>query len=218
MYLEELSNKIWLTKKSRFVAYRRIKRRRYGSYAFLSLFSVLIIGINLLVFIPEFQHKSTVITVLTIILSILILVVNMLITQANYQKREEDYLKCGEELDTLNEKLKIETQENSQFSKEEQIEWVNKYHNILEKYKENHTNFDYKYACILEKNKYNENSLHNIHSWLCKLYTRIVWYLIDVNTLLSICLVIIIILTCYLLSSSKYSDCCSCHNFFFISR
>lgn len=215
MYLEELSNKIWLTKKSRFVAYRRIKRRRYGSYAFLSLFSVLIIGINLLVFIPDFQSKSTVITVLTIILSILILVVNMLITQANYQKREEDYLKCGEELDTLNEKLKIETQENSQFSKEEQIEWVNKYHYILEKYKENHTNFDYKYACILEEKN---NMTCHIPSWLRKQYTRIVWYLIDMNTLLLICLVIIIILTCYLLSSSKYSDCCSCHNFFFISR
>lgn len=198
MYIEELSNKIWLTKKSRFVAYRRIKRRRYGSYAFLSLFSVLIIGINLLVFMPKFQDKSTEITILTIILSILILVVSLLITQANYQKREEDYLRCGEELDTLNEKLKIEIKNNSQLSKEEQIEWVDKYHNILEKYKENHTNFDYEYACILEENEHKAMAWHKF-SCLRKPYIRIVWYLIDVNTLLCICLALTIISTCYLL-------------------
>lgn len=200
MYLDELSNKIWATKNSRFVANKRIKRRRYGSFALLSLFSVFIVGINLLVFIPIFQIKGTEITILTIIVSTLILVGNQLMVLANYQKREDDYLKCGKELDALNQKLQIEIDSNPKPSKENQIEWVDKYQNILNIYEENHTDLDYEYFDCKYKYKKDTNKWFKKKLLLCsKIYVTAKWFLIDINVLIVLTGIIVGIITYLLL-------------------
>lgn len=203
MYLDDLSHKIWFTKKSRFLSAKRIKRRRYGSYAILSLFSVFIIGINLLVFLSKFKLKSTEITILTIILSILILVVNMLIIQANYLNREEEYLKCGKELDTLNQKLQIEKEGNKEVSKDDQLKWVRDYNFILDKYKENHTYLDYKYAKCNDEYENNKNKWYKKKILFFNKYcAEAKWYLIDVNVLIIFIGIIISYITYRVLTQS----------------
>ena len=81
-FLEKLSDKIWKTKKARFAAAKRMERYYYFSNVSMALTSVSIVGVNLLPFLDGCSNKSSLITILTIIVSVYVLVISLLSTQA----------------------------------------------------------------------------------------------------------------------------------------
>ena len=187
-FLENLSDKIWYTEKARFVASRRMKRNRVSSNVALSMISLQIIAINLLVFLPSIEQYSTRITILTIILSGFILVLSLLISLLQYERKEMNYHQCGLELDHLNQSIKLLESFDEPIDQKKRQEFLDEYARILAKYNQNHTTFDYLYAC----GKMN------------KFFKFVRWYVFDVNTFYCILVLLIPILSLFLIFRTSF--------------
>lgn len=155
MYLQELSEKVWITKNARFLASKRMNRSRKSSVTSVALLSASIIAVNMLVFFDQGKVYSTTITVVTVILSTFSLVMSLLITHMRYEYREDNYHQCGLELENLNQRLRLKISEIIQANggrediespMDENEKFLSEYNDILKKYNLNHTDFDYKYS------------------------------------------------------------------------
>ena len=147
MFIDELSNKIWKTETSRFVAYRRMKSCRISSNAVLAILPAQLIAINLLTYTSLGKIHNDKITIVTIVLSIFLLVLSLLVSQLRYEYRENNYHSCGIELGRLNLELKLEKENFNGLTFTEKKQYMNKYNDILLKYNLNHTTFDYLWGC-----------------------------------------------------------------------
>lgn len=118
MFIEELITKIEKTARSRFEAYRRMRRNRIWSNITLAIFSFYIIVINSLVFIEPFKshNKNDVITLVTIFMSTFILVMSLLVGQRQYESREKTYHDCGKKLSEVKDRIIIEIEEKKELS------------------------------------------------------------------------------------------------------
>ena len=161
MYLNELSDKIWATKNARFTASRRMHRNKISSVAAVSMLSASIIAINLFAFLPNKNCNtdfSTYITLFTIVLSVFALVISTLINQLDYANRENNFHKCGIDLDILNQQIKIyitESQIKTDIEKETNNKILLEYKSILTQYNLNHTPFDDQYSkYLVEREKH----------------------------------------------------------------
>lgn len=150
MYLEEFSNTVYKTMCARFTAFRRVKRNRDASKVAETLFSASIIGISLIALMSNNLEVSKNISVFTIILSTFLLSLSLLLSGLNYDKRMDNYHACGNELSRLyrymHHDVKTLTEEEQ---KKKESDYVDQYFNILSKYNQNHTSFDYEYAMSL---------------------------------------------------------------------
>lgn len=173
MYLQELSDKVWATKNSRFIASKRMNRSRKSSMISVALLSASIIAANMLVFFNQGKVCSTTITVVTVILSTFSLVMSLLITLLRYEYREDNYHQCGLELENLNQRIKLKISEliranggveDIESPMDENEKFLSEYNDILKKYNLNHTDFDYKYSKWIAND--NEN---------CKFNTACYW-------------------------------------------
>lgn len=147
--LESLGNTIYKTMSARFTASRRMKRSRDASKVCEAMFSASIIAISLIALQIQTINFANMISAFTIILSTFLLVLSLLFSSLNYDKRMENYHACGNELNRLYRLIKHDV---SVLSKEEQekkeIDYINKYEEILSKYNLNQTSFDYQYAML----------------------------------------------------------------------
>ena len=147
--LESLGNTIYKTMSARFTASRRMKRSRDASKVCEAMFSASIIAISLIALQNTEKDVANMISAFTIILSTFLLVLSLLFSSLNYDKRMENYHACGNELNRLYRLIKHDV---SVLSKEEQekkeIDYINKYEEILSKYNLNQTSFDYQYAML----------------------------------------------------------------------
>lgn len=147
--LESLGDTIYKTMSARFTASRRMKRSRDASKVCEAMFSASIIAIRLIALQIQTINFANMISAFTIILSTFLLVLSLLFSSLNYDKRMENYHACGNELNRLYRLIKRDV---SVLSKEEQekkeIDYINKYEEILSKYNLNQTSFDYQYAML----------------------------------------------------------------------
>lgn len=187
MFLEKLSDKVWATKGARFEASKRMRRNRIASNAATYFLSSCIIAINLLAFLPEFASNKDDITLFTIILSIFCLVIMAIINSLNYSDREEQYHKCGLELEKLNSQIQLFIENNNKEQYKERCElFVEKYDEILSRYQLNHTHFDWVYNKYLderEKRKWILKgclSLENIRYYIQSIKYFIRWNIWDI--------------------------------------
>ncbi|MGN8652790.1 SLATT domain-containing protein [Segatella copri] len=147
--LESLGNTIYKTMSARFTASRRMKRSRDASKVCEAMFSASIIAISLIALQKQEIKVANMISAFTIILSTFLLVLSLLFSSLNYDKRMENYHACGNELNRLYRLIKHDV---NVLSKEElekkEIDYINKYEEILSKYNLNQTSFDYQYAML----------------------------------------------------------------------
>ena len=147
--LDSIGNTIYKTMSARFTASRRMKRSRDASKVCEAMFSASIIAISLIALQIQTIDFANMISAFTIILSTFLLVLSLLFSSLNYDKRMENYHACGNELNRLYRLIKHDV---SVLSKEEQekkeIDYINKYEEILSKYNLNQTFFDYQYAML----------------------------------------------------------------------
>ena len=172
MYLEEFSNTVYKTMCARFTAFRRVKRNRDASKVAETLFSASIIGISLIALMSNNLEVSKNISVFTIILSTFLLSLSLLLSGLSYDKRMDNYHACGNELSRLyrnmHHDVKTLTEEEQ---KRKESDYIDQYFNILNKYNQNHTSFDYEYAISL----LSDTSMGNV----ARLWLKIRYYILD---------------------------------------
>lgn len=192
MFLQDLSDKVWNTKNARYVAYRRMKRSRVSSTAFIAFLSASIIGINLLSFLPDYNEQAENISVISIILSVFSLVISLLVSLLQYESKEKNYHGCGLELDKLNQQIRMSIMYKNE-TLDDDRDYLNKYYQILEKYNLNHTEFDHAYTERKEEHC----------TWEKRLVLWLRWYIFDVNTLYWLLAFILPIISFFVLEFSK---------------
>lgn len=172
MYLEEFSNTVYKTMCARFTAFRRVKRNRDASKVAETLFSASIIGISLIALMSNKLEVSRNISVFTIILSTFLLSLSLLLSGLSYDKRMDNYHACGNELNRLyrnmHHDVKTLTEEEQ---KRKESDYINQYFNILNKYNQNHTSFDYEYAMSL----FSDSTMGIVS----RLWLKIRYYILD---------------------------------------
>lgn len=172
MYLEEFSNTVYKTMCARFTAFRRVKRNRDASKVAETLFSASIIGISLIALMSNKLEVSRNISVFTIILSTFLLSLSLLLSGLSYDKRMDNYHACGNELNRLyrnmHHDVKTLTEEEQ---KRKESDYIDQYFNILNKYNQNHTSFDYEYAMSL----FSDSTMGIVS----RLWLKIRYYILD---------------------------------------
>ena len=172
MYLEEFSNTVYKTMCARFTAFRRVKRNRDASKVAETLFSASIIGISLIALMSNNLEVSRNISVFTIILSTFLLSLSLLLSGLSYDKRMDNYHACGNELNRLYRNMyhdvKTLTEEEQ---KRKESDYIDQYFNILNKYNQNHTSFDYEYAMSL----FSDSTMGIVS----RLWLKIRYYILD---------------------------------------
>lgn len=172
MYLEEFSNTVYKTMCARFTAFRRVKRNRDASKVAETLFSASIIGISLIALMSNNLEVSKNISVFTIILSTFLLSLSLLLSGLSYDKRMDNYHTCGNELNRLyrnmHHDVKTLTEEEQ---KRKESDYIDQYFNILNKYNQNHTSFDYEYAMSL----FSDSTMGTVS----RLWLKIRYYILD---------------------------------------
>ena len=157
---------------ARFTAFRRVKRNRDASKVAETLFSASIIGISLIALMSNNLEVSKNISVFTIILSTFLLSLSLLLSGLSYDKRMDNYHACGNELSRLyrnmHHDVKTLTEEEQ---KRKESDYIDQYFNILNKYNQNHTSFDYEYAISL----LSDTSMGNVS----RLWLKIRYYILD---------------------------------------
>ena len=144
-YADELDDRMWKTKGSRFNKYRRYKIKHKTSLFTISIITLYVFVINLIGYCPDVVFsgiKSHLIPFLSMILSILILILSLLEASRNYQIKSERLHNCAIEITNLYGDLKI--LKDSEKVDHGVLSDINKkYKYILEKYPENHDPIDY---------------------------------------------------------------------------
>lgn len=172
MYLEEFSNTVYKTMCARFTAFRRVKRNRDASKVAETLFSASIIGISLIALMSNNLEVSKNISVFTIIFSTFLLSLSLLLSGLSYDKRMDNYHACGNELNRLYRNMHhdVKTPKEEE-QKRKESDYIDQYFNILNKYNQNHTSFDYEYAMPL----FSDSTMGIVS----RLWLKIRYYILD---------------------------------------
>lgn len=188
--LDELSDKIWTTKKSRFAASSRMRNNHAVSSWSIAVSSIAVIVINMLVFLDAYKAKSEIISVLTICLSVTTLVISLMVERMDYSGRESNYHRCALDLDFLNQQIRLFKESSRSKSEEDVFRLQQCYKHILDSSNLNHTVLDYEWAMR------NDNKSLKEH-WIQKHWIILKWYIFrdaSIYWLLMIAIVIITIL------------------------
>lgn len=163
MYLQRLSDKIWLTRNARFNAAKRMKRNHISSTAAVALLSASIIAVNLLAFVSGVSESEKIfITIASVVLSTFALVMSLLVAFLRYEWRESNYHQCGQELENLNQRIcirieeltsKVDNKDGVVSPTVDDLRFLESYTSILKKYNLNHTRFDYDYGSLSDSSK-----------------------------------------------------------------
>ena len=140
---EELYDKIWKTKGTRFNAYERLRRRQKRSFFATGLLSAYLIIINLLqpfnlLVLPS---DSNMINFISVSLSIILLVFVTIENSAEYSLKGDNFHNCAKELGRIFNDLHLLMDKNiTDNAKYEEI--GKRYSDVLDRY-DNHSPIDY---------------------------------------------------------------------------
>ncbi len=175
--IDNLANRVFITRDARFAASRRMSRNKIASKAAEAFLSASIICVSLISLQIDNVELSKVISGLTIVLSTFLLVLSLLFSLLDYGKRYDNYNKCGLELSRLYHE--IECLKNSKNGVDEEPDGVSslsdEYENILLKYNLNHTTFDKDYSLL-----FNDNVTTSHFKWI---WLNVRYYIFDVYLL-----------------------------------
>lgn len=140
---EELYDKIWKTKGTRFNAYERLRRRQKRSFYATGLLSAYLIIINLLqpfnlLVLPT---DSNIINFISVSLSIILLVFVTIENSAEYNLKGDNFHNCAKELGRIfNDLHSLMDKNETDQTKYEEI--GNRYSDVIDRY-DNHSPIDY---------------------------------------------------------------------------
>ncbi|CEN35310.1 SLATT domain-containing protein [Capnocytophaga cynodegmi] len=159
-YAENLYNKIWKTRGSRFIAHKRLERLNELSNYSIAINSIYVIVLSILS-LEQFRNLSKLdanhLSLITFFLSILILVISLIENSKDYKIKAESHHRCGKKLSRIYEKLiqiKDKSNDPSIFAKIEEL--ATEYQNIIDEFPYNHSPIDYK-KFTLKENIDNKN-------------------------------------------------------------
>lgn len=155
-YAEQLYQKIWKTKGSRFIAHKRLGNLNQFSNYSIAINSTYVIVLSILS-LNQFQKfsrlDSNLLSLLTLFLSVLIIAISVIEGSKSYKSKADSQHQCGKELNKIYEKLiqiKDSYETNEEIKKEVNLLGI-EYQNIIDKYPENHLTLDYQ-MFLLENN------------------------------------------------------------------
>lgn len=143
LFQQELYDKIWKTKGSRFNAYERLKRRQKLSNYATGLLSAYLIIVNLLspFGLISLSQDSNVISFISVALSIILLVFVTIENAAEYSLKGNHFHNCAKELSRIFNELHILIQDEKSTS-DDFRRVADEYMEIVERY-DNHSPIDY---------------------------------------------------------------------------
>lgn len=152
--IENLANLIYKTKDARFNAAKRMARSAKASKVCEALLSASIIGISLIAMQIDDVHIVRLISGMTIVLSTFILVFSLLLGYLAYDKRYDNYHRCGQELARLYHELDNICCENLNENecRSQLNDFANRYEDIVKTYNLNHIEIDYLYGLANNSN------------------------------------------------------------------
>lgn len=156
-YAEQLYQKIWKTKGSRFIAHKRLENLNQLSNYSIAVNSIYVIVLSVLS-LEQFQDMSKLdsnsLSILTLFLSVLIIVISVIESSKSYKAKAESQHQCGKELNKIYERLiQIKNNYNTDNNVIEEVNELGiEYQNIIDKYPENHLTLDFK-RFLLENNE-----------------------------------------------------------------
>lgn len=146
--INKLADRIYKTRDARFNAAKRMARSGKASKACEALLSASIIGISLIAMQMDDVHTVQLISGMTIVLSTFVLVFSLLLGYLAYDRRYENYHRCGQELARIYHELDNLCCEN--LTEEEchraLDDFTNRYEDIVKNYNLNHIEIDYQYG------------------------------------------------------------------------
>ena len=171
VYKDYLIRKLKIVSSTRLEASRRMYYLKVISTISLLMFSVAIIGLNLLVFInTDNKVFNNFITVITVILSTFALALTAVVNQMEYNERRIDFLNCGNK---INELLEIILANNEKdIPKQDRCKYLEKYKIIIYSCKYNPSQLDFLRATTRDSYV---NSLNMMLSE-CNKLKRTCWY------------------------------------------
>ena len=140
---EELYDKIWKTKGTRFNAYERLRRRQKRSFYATGLLSAYLIIINLLqpfnlLVVPS---DSNIINFISVSLSIILLVFVTIENSAEYNLKGNNFHNCAKELGRIFNDLHS-LMEKTEMDQTKYERLAEKYADVIDRY-DNHSPIDY---------------------------------------------------------------------------
>lgn len=183
-YAEEIKEKFWKTKCSRFNAARRLETQYLLSVTSISIISVLCIAISIIqntLDLSSCPNINTSYTLLSILFSIFILVLSLLEGSKNYQVKADRLHNNAIDISIVYEKIiylqkcRMHKNNNANFKQiEQQINKITQeYNSIIKSCSENHTVDDYS----LMKAQYYKDFNYNIcQSLLMRIWLGIKYY------------------------------------------
>lgn len=159
-FSEELYDKIWKTKGTRFNAYERLRRRQKRSFYATGLLSAYLIIINLLqpFNLSNLSQNSNIINFISVSLSIILLVFVTIENSAEYNLKGDKFHNCAKELgrilNDLDSLMDIEIPEQSKID-----DISRRYSDVLDRY-DNHSPIDYEVHQALYVKEFNLGFFH----------------------------------------------------------
>ncbi len=146
-YAKELCSRMWITKGSRYNAYRRYELKHRLSLTSISMLTLYVFWLTLADFCHIFRltGNNNIILFISMVLSIFILILSLLENSNNYQIKAERLHNCAKEITGVyNELRMLIHSEDSYDNKFKGLEEITKrYDGIIQKYGENHDKIDY---------------------------------------------------------------------------
>jgi SMODS and SLOG-associating 2TM effector domain family 5 len=143
-----LSDKIWITRKTRIYAEMRLQRNGSISQLLLTLYSLAVVSLS----IWNLQNDNHRFNLISIFASVVVLVLSVIVTSQHYAERSISMRNCYVKLDELYSKAKrAEAGKNNKMIQQLESEYTGLLINI-----ENHS--DYDYLCLQYSQRKNPNT------------------------------------------------------------
>ncbi len=149
-----------------------MKRCKNASTLCVAMLSLEIIVINLLVFIPSLKLDENIVTIVTVCLSAFVLVLSLLISQLKYDRKEEEYHRCGIQMGALEKRIDIFISSEQEVNYDVVSKYEDEYQKILRDSNLNHLEIDRDQA-LRNTDEYKKSSNFGERAWL---YIR--WHLL----------------------------------------
>jgi hypothetical protein len=140
-----LDSNIWKTKNSRHLAASRLKKKNIYSQYTITILSIYVLALSIG---PKFGYVANLpadqINFINILLSIAIIAISLLESNNNYQIQAERLYHCANELAQL--LIRLNHIKDFSVNPSQDLKQIgDDYDNIIQKYSENHSDWDYKY-------------------------------------------------------------------------